>query len=118
MKRSTWVLTMMVAGLLVNGCGTNRVSTRSKAAQTQQASALHRDTIERIVPEDAPMTRERLNATIEAVRTVQRDIPQEELPFDGNAVRKVLQDFSQSELDRVESLIPGIEKRRRAQGLD
>jgi len=50
--------------------------------------------------------------------TVRRDIPKEELPQNGNAVRRVLQSMSLSDLRRVQSILPAVERRRKAEGVE
>jgi hypothetical protein len=74
--------------------------------------------VERIFPEDGNFTRSHIAALIEAIRTVRPDIPKEELPLIGNAVRHVMQDMSVRDLDRVEAILPRIIKKRQAEGVD
>ena len=59
-----------------------------------------------------------LRTLIDAIMTVRRDIPKEELPQNINAVRRVLQSMSLSDLRRVQSILPAVERRRRAEGVE
>jgi hypothetical protein len=119
MKRSFRNFATLIFVVALSACGSgNSGLFRSGPERAAQQSVEQRDSIDRLVPEDASIPRSRLAAIIDAIRTVRKDIPKEDLPLDGNAVRKVLRGFTQAEISRVESLVPAMEKRRKAEGLD
>ena len=115
---SLQVVTALILGVLImGGCGaTSGESSRSR--RSQQATERHTEAVDRLVPEDGGIRPSRLRAVIEAIRTVRRDIPQEDLPQNANAVRRVLKTLSQSELNRIETILPAVERRRQERGED
>lgn len=114
------LMSMLIFAVAMTGaCGGGRGGFYDNSPQAQrEASARHAEAVERLLPEDAPMKPQQLAALIDAIRTVRRDIPKEDLPQNGNAVRRVLKGMSESDLRRVESILPAIERRRRAEGVD
>lgn len=107
------LVSMLIFGVtMIGACGGTQGGFYDNSPQAQ------RETVERLLPEDAAMKPQQLAALIEAIRTVRPDIPKEELPQNGNAVRRVLKGMSQSDLRRVESILPAVERRRRAEGVD
>lgn len=100
---------------IVTGCGSGRIGDSREAAR--EARVIHQEKIDNLVPEGG-VGRRRLPAIIEAMRTVRKDISKEELPQDSGAARRVLRKFTIAEIDRVEAILPVIEKRRRDEGLD
>lgn len=114
--RNLILMSLLLLGVYVTGgCG-REFYDNSPDAQ-RQAAARHAEAVDRLLPEEG-VTVPQLRDLIEAIKTVRRDIPQEELPQNVNAVRRVLQGMSLSDLRRVESIRPAIEKRRRAEGVD
>jgi hypothetical protein len=110
---------MLIFGVaMIGACGTGEGFYDNSPQAQREASARHAEAVERLLPEDGAIKPQQLAALIEAIRTVRSDIPKEELPQNSNAVRRVLKGMSQSDLRRVESIVPAIEKRRRAEGVD
>jgi hypothetical protein len=107
---------LILAVSMIGGCVTTRGD--SSGTRRQQATERHTEAVDRLVPEDGGIRPSRLRAVIEAIRTVRRDIPQEDLPQDANAVRRVLKTLSQSDLNRIESILPTVERRRQERGED
>jgi hypothetical protein len=83
----------------------------------QDAAAQHAEAVDRLAPE-VGVTLPQLRTLIDAIMTVRRDIPKEELPQNINAVRRVLQSMSLSDLRRVQSILPAVERRRKAEGVE
>jgi len=113
------VMSMLIFGVAMTGaCSGSRWDhyDNSPAAQ-QEAAARHAEAVDRLLPEDG-VTLPQLRTLIEAIMTVRRDIPKEELPQNSNAVRRVLKEMSLSDLRRVQSILPAVERRRRTEGVD
>ncbi|HEU4770926.1 MAG TPA: hypothetical protein VFS68_02105 [Candidatus Udaeobacter sp.] len=113
------LMSMLILGVtMIGACGGPGGFYDNSPQAQREASARHAEAVERLLPEDAPIKPQQLAALIEAIRTVRPDIPKEELPQNSNAVRRVLKGMSQSDLRRVESILPAVERRRRAEGVD
>ena len=117
MNRLATTSALILAVSMIGGCVTTRGDS-SGSRRTQQQAVRHAEAVDRLVPEDGGIRPSRLRAVIEAIRTVRRDIPQENLPQDANAVRRVLKTLSQSDLNRIESILPTVERRRQERGED
>ena len=118
MKNLILMSVLFFAASMAGACagGRREFYDNSPAAQKDTA-ARHAEAVDRLLPEDG-VTLPQLRTLIEAIMTVRRDIPKEELPQNINAVRHVLQGMSLSDLRRVQSILPDIERRRRAEGAD
>ena len=118
MKNPLLMSAVVVAAALTGACGGSRRDYYDNRSQTPQDAALrHTEAVDRLAPE-VGVTLPQLRTLIDAIMTVRRDIPKEDLPQNINAVRRVLQGMSLSDLRRVQSILPAIEKRRRAEGVE
>ena len=113
------LMSMLIFGVAMTGaCGGSGWDYHDNSpAARQEAAARHAEAVERLLPEDG-VTQPQLRTLIEAIMTVRKDIPKEELPQNSNAVRRVLKEMSLSDLRRVQSILPAVERRRRAEGVD
>jgi hypothetical protein len=122
MQKIISALLMVLSLSSAAGCGEFRDRDRDREFRNREfgsredTPANRKARAERIFPEDGDFTGAHIAALIEAIRTVRPDIPKEELPLNGNAVRHVLQGMSVRDLDRVEAILPRIIKRRQAEG--
>ena len=119
MQKTISTVLVLVSISLANGCdGAYRGEEfRSRESASREDTVANRKSrADRIFPEDGDFTGAHIEALIEAIRTVRPDIPKEELPLNGNAVRHVLQGMSVRDLDRVEAILPRIIKRRQTRG--
>jgi hypothetical protein len=74
--------------------------------------------IERLVPEDTPISRTRLGAVAEAAATVIKDVDRDHFPRVASGVRNVLRDASLQDLRQIERILPEIERKRKLDGVD
>jgi hypothetical protein len=113
------VMSALIFGVSIAGaCGGARGEFYETSPLAQQdAAARHAEAVNRLLPEDG-VTLPQLRTLIDAIMTVRRDIPKEELPQNINAVRRVLQSMSLSDLRRVQSILPAVERRRKAEGVE
>jgi hypothetical protein len=113
------LMSVLIFGVSMTGaCGGSRREFYEDRPQAQQdAAARHAEAVDRLAPE-VGVTLPQLRTLIDAILTVRRDIPKEELPQNINAVRRVLQSMSLSDLRRVQSILPAVERRRRAEGVE
>jgi len=113
------VMSALIFGVGVTGaCGGTRGEFYENSPVAQQDDAVrHAEAVKRLLPEDG-VTLPQLRTLIDAIMTVRRDIPKEELPQNINAVRRVLQSMSLSDLRRVQSILPAVERRRKAEGVE
>jgi hypothetical protein len=103
---------------MMGACGEIRGEFHENSPLAQQdAAARHAEAVNRLLPEDG-VNLPQLRTLIDAIMIVRRDIPKEDLPQNSNAVRRVLQGMSLSDLRRVQSILPAVERRRRAEGAD
>jgi hypothetical protein len=118
MRKFVLTTLLMIGVSFVIACGEIRGGEyRGREPGSREENPINRNArIERLLPEDGVTSPSHLGALIEAMRTVRPDIPKEELPLNGNAVRRVLNEMSVRDLDRVEAILPRIEKRRQAEG--
>jgi hypothetical protein len=116
MKKITATLVLCLGISLMIGCA--GIGSPDGPQGRKAAAMRHAETVDSIVPPDNGLRPAQLRAVIEAIRTVRPDIPPDELPVVGKAVRRVLQGLSQSELNRVKAILPAIEKRRKERGED
>lgn len=115
MSRVAMISALILAVSAMSGCAAGGSSSPSGR---QQAASRQAEAVDRLVPEDGGIRPARLRAVIESIRTVRRDIPAEDLPQDVNAVRRVLKTLSPSDLNRVEAILPEVERRRNERGED
>ena len=90
----------------------------SEAISPTQASEERAQIIERLVPEDTPISRTRLGAVAEATATVIKDMDRDRFPRVASGVRNVLHDASLQDLRRIERILPEIERKRKLDGVD
>ena len=88
--------------------------TISRAQVTEERAQI----IERLVPEDTPISRTRLAAVADATAMVIKDIDRDRFPRVASGVRNVLRDASLQDLRRIESILPEIERKRKLDGVD
>jgi hypothetical protein len=86
----------------------------SQAQATEERARI----IERLVPEDTPISRTRLAAVADAAATVIKDIDRDRFPRMASGVRNVLRDASLQDLRRIERILPEIERKRKLDGVD
>jgi hypothetical protein len=107
---------LVLASLLtvVTACSglSGRSRLDSEAISPAQASAERARIIERLVPEDTPISRTRLAAVADATATVIKDIDRERFPRVASGVRNVLRDASLQDLRQIERILPEIERKR------
>ena len=115
--KSFELLLGLVLAVTMLACGTGGGFDRGREVR-READLRHAEAVDRLVPEDGAMRPARLRAVIEAIRTVRPDIPEDELPVNYRAVRRIMKDMSYAELRRVEAILPSVEKRRRERGDD
>jgi len=113
------VMSALILGVsMASACGGARGEFYENSPLSQEeAAARHVEAVNKLLPEDG-VTLPQLRTLIDAIMTVRRDIPKEELPQNANAVRRVLQGMSLSDLRRVQSILPAVERRRRAEGAE
>jgi hypothetical protein len=109
---------ILTISLMIGCAGTGRSPSGIGREAEKDAAMRHAETVDSLVPAENGYGPAHLRAVIEAVRTVRPDIPPDELPVVGKAVRRVLQGMSQSELNRVKAILPSIQKRRKERGDD
>ena len=112
------LMSVLIFGVSITGaCGGARGEFYENSPAAQQDIAVrHAEAVDRLAPE-VGVTLPQLRTLIDAILTVRRDIPKEELPQNINAVRRVLQSMSLSDLRRVQSILPAVERRRKAEGV-
>lgn len=115
-------LLFVLASLLVlitacSGSG-GRSRLDNKTISPAQASEERAQIIERLVPEDTPISRARLGAVADATAMVIKDIDRDRFPRVASGVRNVLRDASLQDLRRIESILPEIERKRKLDGVD
>ena len=98
----------------LGGRGRFEGETISQAQATDERARI----IERLVPEDTPISRTRLAAVAEATATVIKDIDRDRFPRVASGVRNVLRNASLQDLRRIESILPEIERKRKQDGVD
>jgi hypothetical protein len=98
----------------LDGRGVFESATISQSQTTEERARI----IDRLVPEDTPISRTRLAAVAEATTTVIKDIDRERFPRVASGVRNVLRDASLQDLRRIESILPEIERKRKQDGVD
>jgi hypothetical protein len=108
----------LVLAMTILACGTGGGSFDRGPDAKREANLRHAEAVDRLVPEEGGMRPARLRAVIEAIRTVRPDIPEDDLPVNYRAVRRVMKDMSYAELRRVEEILPSVEKRRSERGDD
>jgi hypothetical protein len=96
--------------------GTSRFD--SETISPAQANDERAQIIERLVPEDTPISRTRLGAVAEATATVIGDTDRDHFPRVASGVRNVLRDASLQDLRRIERILPEIERKRKLEGVD
>jgi hypothetical protein len=98
----------------VDGRGRFEGEAISQAQATEERARI----IERLVPEDTPISRTRLAAVACAAATVIKDIDRDRFPRVASGVRNVLRDASLQDLRRIERILPEIERKRKLDGVD
>ena len=116
MTKRSRALFLVIGFAVISAC--EGIDWRGERDQSPQAVANRRSEImERLAPEDG-VGPSRLRAEIDAILTVRPDIDRRELPENMNAVRRILNQLSLQDLQRIERILPEIEKKRRLEGAD
>jgi hypothetical protein len=108
------VVFMASACSRLDGRGGFEGATISQAQATEERARI----IERLVPEDTPISRTRLAAVAEATAMVIKDVDRDRFPRVASGVRNVLRDASLQDLRRIEAILPEIERKRKLDGVD
>jgi hypothetical protein len=98
----------------LDGRGGFERETISQAQATEERARI----IERLVPEDTPISRTRLAAVADATATVIKDIDRDRFPRVASGVRNVLRDASLQDLRQIERILPEIERKRKQDGVN
>ena len=114
------ILALASLRALVAACGGLGDRGRFERGTISQAQATEEraQIIERLVPEDTPISRTRLAAVADATAMVIKDLDRDRFPRVASGVRNVLRDASLQDLRRIESILPEIERKRKLDGVD
>ena len=110
----------MLVVFMASACSRLDGSRRFEGERISQAQATEERAriIERLVPEDTPISRTRLAAVADATAMVIKDIDRDRVPRVASGVRNVLRDASLQDLRQIERILPEIERKRKLEGVD
>lgn len=114
MSKWTGAILILTNLSLISACG----EIRRPPPPAQDTDYRRSQIIDRLVPEDGGITPARQRAVIEAILTVMPRVDQRDLPENSNRVRQVLQQANLQELQRIESILPDVERKRQIRGAD
>jgi hypothetical protein len=110
----------MLLVFMASACSGLDGSRRFEGERISQAQATEERAriIERLVPEDTPISRTRLAAVADATARVIKDIDRDRVPRVASGLRNVLRDASLQDLRQIERILPEIERKRKLDGVD
>jgi hypothetical protein len=111
MTRSIWII-LVLSFWLLTACGASGARTRDSASRAEQQLARDRaQIIDKLLPDDRPTQRRKLNTIIEAITAVS-NVPNRDIPENALGVRQVLSQRSLRDLRRIESIVMEAERKR------